>query len=144
MTFGGKFLPESPWIKPRHISMIKGKNRQLACTSLTCFAPGAIYCDGGLLSKGFNGEGVVGPSVVVVKSHSVRPKFNIFKDHRQDGSKIYFDAAVVLLRNPKNAMIAEWHRRKTKRMVNSSVSNHFLSTGRQDFGMLAYCHNGGM
>jgi len=107
------------------------------CTSKV-FVPGASYCDGGLLSKGFNGEGVVGPNVVAVKSHTVKPKFNTFMNQRHDDDTVTFDAAVVLFRNPKNAMIAEWHRRRTKRMVNSSASSHFLSTGREDFGMLAW------
>ncbi len=89
----------------------------------------------GLRTKGFNGEGVVGPSVVVVKSHSVRPKFMLTISERHQSEQNTFNAGLLLIRNPRRAFIAEWHRRKTKKLVNATVSSHFLSTGKQYFGM---------
>ena len=102
------------------------------------YIAGAPYCDAGLRTKGFSGEGIVGPSVVAIKSHTVRPKF-VPIDRLQmpsNGANI-FGAALLLIRDPRNALIAEWHRRKTKRLVNATVSSHFLSTSRLYFGMFA-------
>lgn len=97
-----------------------------------------MYCDGALRTKGFTGEGTHGPSVIAIKSHSINPLFT----HMKKLPKIVpmkvpvFGAAVLLIRNPRNALIAEWHRERTKRQSNRNISNHFLYVGEEFFGRL--------
>lgn len=97
---------------------------------------GSRYCDGALRTNGFTGEGVYGPSVIAIKFHTVNPLFtNMQKLPRRISTAVpVFGAALVLIRNPRNAMIAEWHRERTKRQSNRNVSNHFLYVGRESFG----------
>lgn len=47
-----------------------------------------------------------------------------------------YGGAILLVRNPRRAMIAEWHRERSKRQVNSTVSNHYLYVGKEYFGEL--------
>lgn len=101
------------------------------------FSPkGSLYCDGALRTKGFTGEGVYGQSVIAIKSHSINPLFrNMEKLPKRTFNKApIFGAAIVLIRNPRYALIAEWHRERTKRKTNVNTSNHILYTGREHFG----------
>ena len=97
---------------------------------------GSLYCDAALRTKGFSGEGIHGPSVLVIKSHAVNPLFTNMENlpMRIPSMVPVFGAAIVLVRNPRHAMIAEWHREKTKRKSNKTVSNHFLYVGKEYFG----------
>lgn len=95
---------------------------------------GSRYCDGALRTNGFTGEGVYGPSVLAIKSHTINPLFTNMKLPKRVSNTPVFGAAIVLIRNPRNAMVAEWHREKSKRQSNVSVSNHFLYVGEEHFG----------
>lgn len=97
---------------------------------------GSLYCDGALRTKGFTGEGVHGESVIAIKSHTVNPLFTNMKSlPKSIPSKTpVFGAALVLIRNPRGAMIAEWHRERTKRQTTRNVSNHVLFVGEEYFG----------
>ena len=99
-----------------------------------------MYCDGALRTKGFSGEGVHGPSVIAIKSHTVNPFFTAMDGlpRRIPNKAPVFGAALVLIRNPRNAMIAEWNRERTKRKSNVNVSNHILFVGREYFGKIVF------
>ena len=101
-----------------------------------CSPLGSLYCDGALRTKGFTGEGVRGPSVIAIKSHTVNPLFTRMKKlpKRISTNTPVFGAALVLIRNPRNAIIAEWHRERTKRQTNRNISNHVLFVGKEYFG----------
>lgn len=97
------------------------------------FHAGAIYCDGDIRSKGFNGEGIWGPSVLVTKTHNPTPCF--LRQIRQTKNPC-FGSAVLLVRNPKDALISEWHRKKSNPYASKNTSNHVLHMGHaKDFGM---------
>ncbi|CAI8017648.1 hypothetical protein GBAR_LOCUS10686, partial [Geodia barretti] len=63
---------------------------------------------------GFSGEGVISGSVLVVKTHRIRntwmDKSNPRTTYTNQGS---FGAAILLLRNPYHAMLAEWNRKRS-------------------------------
>ena len=108
----------------------------LGCDIISCFILGSRYCDGALRTNGFNGEGVYGTSVSAIKFHSVNPLFTNMKNlpKRISNTSLIFGAGIILIRNPRDAMIAEWHRERTKRQSNRNVSNHFLYVGKEFFG----------
>ncbi len=91
-------------------------------------------------TKGFTGEGIYGPSVIVVKTHTINPLFTRMDNFpKRIPDKVpVFGAGIFLIRNPKAAMVAEWHRERSKRLTNRNVSNHFLAVGDEYFGKLFY------
>jgi hypothetical protein len=95
-----------------------------------------LYCDGALRANGFTGEGVRGQSVLAVKSHATNPLFTGMEKlpKRISTRTPVFGAALILVRNPRNAIIAEWHRERTKRQTTRNVSNHILFVGEEYFG----------
>ena len=84
--------------------------------------PGAIYCDRRLRWNGFNGEGVVGAGVIVFKTHApTPPKASLCHEgHCYDSVP-----AVVLVRNPRDAHVANWNRMKTVGHVATASYNLF-------------------
>lgn len=104
---------------------------------------GALYCDGGLRTKGFTGEGIRGSSVLVVKDHGAgTPLFTNNKlPKRILDNKPVYGGTVLLVRNPKHCLIAEWHREKSKRQNNRTASNHFLHVGAEYFGECTTAHS---
>ena len=72
---------------------------------------GSVYCDHSLKMNGFPGESVVSPSVLVVKTHESPP------------AKV-FDAAIVIMRNPFHALVAE-RARRAKGHVNEASQIHY-------------------
>ena len=94
--------------------------------------PGALYCDCGLRVGGFNGEGVQGSSVLVTKTHNRKVQF--VGGHIFSTSRIPYGAAVLLVRDPRGALVAEWNRERSNRVVSPNVSNHFTYVGEEYFG----------
>ena len=45
-----------------------------------------------------------------------------------------YGAAILLIRNPRDALIAEWHRERTNRVSNGTNSNHVMHVGKEYFG----------
>ena len=103
---------------------------------------GALYCDGGLRTKGFTGEGIRGSSVLVVKDHGAgTPLFSNTKlPKRILDDKPVYGGTVLLVRNLKHCLIAEWHRERSKRQNNRTASNHFLHVGAEYFGECNHMH----
>ena len=74
------------------------------CTGFCC-------CDHQMRAQGFMGESVMGGKVLVVKTHLAVPQWiGAPRKRRWEGT---YGSAVVLIRNPARALIAEWNRRMT-------------------------------
>lgn len=70
----------------------------------TGICSGSYTCDMSLRYAGFTGEGIQSPNVVVVKTHQVAP-------HWGDGkSSFKFSSAIVIVRNPLDALVSDWNR----------------------------------
>ena len=47
---------------------------------------------------------------------------------------LVYGGAILLVRDPQKALVAEWHRERSNRRTNSTVSNHYLYEGKEYFG----------
>ena len=105
-----------------------------AYVTLQTIDAGSFYCDSVLRARGFPGEFIRGPSVIAVKVHGTRGKFthSQLPSRISDGSLV-FGAAILLVRDPRSALVAEWHRERTHRQTNATSSSHSLYTGEEDF-----------
>lgn len=59
---------------------------------------GSYACDMSLRYAGFTGEGIQSSNVIVVKTHEGKPHWG------------KFDSAIVLVRNPLDAIVSDWNR----------------------------------
>lgn len=104
---------------------------------MTGVCTGAIYCDISLRSHGFTGEYVRGGSVIVVKTHENSP---MWMDTRSPPKKHnywgQFGSAVFILRNPFNALVAEWNRKVANNFTSRTVNlkSHTEAAGKEWFG----------
>ena len=112
---------------------------------VTGICTGAIYCDPALRNSGMVGEFVVGPSVLVVKTHTpdyqwegVAHPDRRADPHHNDG---YYASAILLVRNPFDAFVSEWNRFVTVQKSKKNVSargvtdeSHTYSLGKEMFG----------
>lgn len=81
---------------------------------------GSIYCDP-VLRKMFPGEFVASGNVVVVKTHHADTT-DLPKDVQLEANKQKYDRAIVLVRDPYDALVSEANRRwNSNRTVNSHV-----------------------
>lgn len=99
----------------------------------TGICTGFEFCDISMRVKGFAGENIVSGAVSVVKTHGYPRWKNKMTRH---GSSVHFDSAVVLVRNPLHAIVAEWNRRIANNFHGSTVSltSHVKSAGIEMFG----------
>ena len=106
---------------------------------MTGVCTGAIYCDISLRSHGFTGEYVRGGSVLVVKTHENSPIWMdarntvIPKKHNYWGK---FGSAIFILRNPFNALVAEWNRKVANNFTTrtTNLKSHTEAAGKEWFG----------
>ena len=92
------------------------------------FVAGSVYCDGGLRSGGFIGEGFNRGSVLVVKTHSGRVDWTDRDKPVPDSRRNpVYGAAILIVRNPFNALVAEWTRESFKFLVNKSKGSKHTS-----------------
>ena len=96
-----------------------------------CLA-GSLYCDCSLRAGGFTGEGIQGPSVIAMKTHNLKVQF--VGGHVFSNTRVPYGAAILLVRDPRGALVAEWNRERSKRMISPNVSNHFTYVGEEYFG----------
>lgn len=77
---------------------------------------GSLFCDKTLRAGGMCGEGLR-EGVLVVKTHDTRLQWTnvVYKSGMWSDSRPFFDAAVLLVRSPFRAMIAEWNRQNAYR-----------------------------
>ena len=92
---------------------------------------GGLYCDCGLRVGGFNGEGVQGSSVLVIKTHS--HIFRFAGGHLFNPTKLHYGAAILLVRDPRGALVAEWNRERSARSVSPNISSHYKYVGEENF-----------
>ena len=86
----------------------------------TGFFTGSIYCDG-VLKVLFPGEFVVSGNVIAVKTHHADTR-ELPKDVQLETGKERYDRAIVVIRNPFDALVSEANRRwNSKRSINSHV-----------------------
>lgn len=107
---------------------------------------GGIYCDISLRAKGFAGEFVNGSSVLVVKTHEDYPVWSrsggssVATDVREtlsrSGEGKLFGAAIFLVRNPLDALVAEWNRNVANDFNPKTVTwgSHIERAGMEWFG----------
>lgn len=81
----------------------------------TGICTGFLYCDYAMRREGFIGETVKSGNVLVVKTHTISPKWYGTRGPYMDDP--YYGAAVYILRNPYKSMIAEWNRKVTYDML---------------------------
>ena len=110
------------------------------CTGFCC-------CDPEMRVLGFPGEGITGGNVLVVKTHIDTPQWLGGKKKLQwEGS---YGSAVLLIRNPARALIAEWNRRvtnllKSKRHKRKSIAitdpldSHTFAVSEDEFSMFSH------
>ena len=89
---------------------------------VTGILTGSAYCDNELKSF-FFGEHVVSGNVLLVKTHTGR--FGLEDPVQALGSGSKVEKAIILVRNPFNAIVSEAHRRYGK---SSNQLNHHLHT----------------
>ena len=109
-------------------------------TTGTCICTGGVHCDTVLMRNGYPGEYIRSGVVLVVKTHQIDPRWT--EVHYDSPPSLgYFKtlkdvpvyrAAIFLVRNPFDALVAEWHRRQT---VNFS-DNHVHTIGEEYFSEL--------
>lgn len=86
----------------------------------TGYFSGSIYCDS-ILKKVFPGEAVASGNVVVVKTHHADAR-TLPKDVQISTGQEKYHKAIVLVRNPYDALVSEANRRwNSNRSVNSHV-----------------------
>ena len=81
---------------------------------------GSIYCDGGLKIV-FPGESICSGNVIAVKTHHTDTR-DLPKDIQMATGKQRFDKAILIVRNPFDALLSEANRRwNFRRSVNSHI-----------------------
>ena len=101
----------------------------------TGICTGYEFCDISMRVNGFAGENIVSGAVLVVKTHGF-PNWKGKKKRKDEGGSVHFDSAVVLVRNPLDALVAEWNRRVASNFRGNNVSfnSHVMSAGKEMFG----------
>lgn len=74
--------------------------------------------------------------MLVTKTHNLKVQF--VSGHLFSRDRKPYGAAVLLVRNPRAALVAEWNRERTKRMVSHNVSNHYTYVEQDYFGENKY------
>lgn len=85
---------------------------------------GSLFCDKTLRSSGMCGEGLR-DGVLVVKTHDTRLQWTnvMYKSGMWSDSRPFFDAAVLLVRSPFRAVIAEWNRQNAYRFSSGQTGS---------------------
>ena len=102
---------------------------------VTGYCTGSVYCDLGLATMGFAGEGIRSGSVLVVKTHHVTPLWL-----RNSEQRPKFGSAVLLVRDVFDALKAEMNRRVTEEKNSGTQlwKSHVVSAGQNHFSEKNY------
>ena len=87
----------------------------------TGICTGFVYCDFMMRAHGFIGENIKSGSVLVVKTHTLRPQWYGEKYHHPEQDEPHYGSAIFIIRNPHDSLIAEWNRRVTNMFL---IKNH--------------------
>ena len=87
---------------------------------------GYLYCDIAMRAHGYVGENVKTGRVLVVKTHSIVPRWEGEKNFYYLSSEATYEAVVFILRNPVESAVAEWNRYSSMIVgqKNSSIAKH--------------------
>ncbi len=104
---------------------------------ITGVCTGGIYCDTTLRQRGFPGEGIRSGITLVVKTHQTDPRWSGVTYSQSEPFKYFnklrdvpvYSAAILVVRNPYDALVAEWHREQTE----SLPDNHIDHVGMEYF-----------
>ena len=111
----------------------------------TGICTGGIYCDKTLRKNGYPGECIRSGVVLVVKTHQTSPWWKGVHYKKSDSPKYFaknwhipvFGTGIFLMRNPYDALVAEWNREQTVRLAD----NHVNYVGKEYFSKLQNVHN---
>ncbi len=104
---------------------------------ITGICTGGIYCDTTLRRRGFPGEGIRSGITLTVKTHQTDPRWSGVAYDESESFKYFqkvkdvpvYSAAIFIVRNPFDALVAEWHRNQTV----SLPDNHVTYVGMENF-----------
>lgn len=103
----------------------------------TGICTGSVMCDMSLRFDGFTGENVHFGSTLVVKTHDTIPNWltGPLPDLTHSGPP-KFESAIILIRNPLDALVSEWNRRVANNFKPQTVSlnTHTWIAGGKHFG----------
>lgn len=125
---GCRFMPTSSHHQPVALISFPGSGntwvRQLL-EAASGICTGSTMCDMSLRFAGFTGENIQSGRVLVVKTHASEPNWITTTtqemsglDHRSGSS---FNSAIILIRNPMDAMVSEWNRRAANNFKSKTV-----------------------
>lgn len=105
----------------------------------TGICTGAVYCDISLRSRGFLGEHIRSGRALVVKTHSVSPRWGRASRlrHMELSEHVgVFGSAILVVRNPFHALVAEWNRKVANnfRVRTTELDSHTQAAGPEWFG----------
>ncbi len=102
----------------------------------TGICTGTIYCDIALRNRGFVGESVRDGSVLVVKTHTQNFQWKNAKLEFRSEKDALYGSAILLIRNPFDAFVAERNRLKVLENINSNRSDgsHVDKVDKTQFG----------
>ena len=114
----------------------------------TGICTGFVMCDAVMRSCGYVGESIKSGKVLVVKTHSLMPKWKGANNSRANLNDACYGSAVFILRSPFNAAIADWNRRSAQNILgkhNSSIAKdrHTYSVPQELFRKLYNIPGGG-
>ena len=106
--------------------------------NITGICTGGIYCDPVMRVNGYPGEYIRSGVVLVVKTHQTAPRWTGVHYDQPPSLKYFkklkdvpvYSSAIFLVRNPFDALVADWNRQQT---IHSS-DNHVDSIDREHFG----------
>ena len=107
--------------------------------SATGVCTGAFVCDISLRARGFAGENIQSGSALVVKTHRYTPFWSGEPKppgFHSKGVEASYTAAIVLIRNPFDALMAEWNRVVSNGFQEATVTldSHAQKAGKEWFG----------
>ena len=76
--------------------------------------------------------------MLAVKTHNLKVQF--VGGHVFGPNRLPYGGAILLVRDPRGALVAEWNRERSKRMVSPNVSNHFAYVREEYFGERELIH----
>ena len=99
----------------------------------TGICTGSIYCDVPLRNGGFVGENILDGSVLVVKTHTSDFQWRGVRLEKRNFFDSFYDAAIVLIRNPFNTFVAERHRTFINKVAGKGkISHKTMRTGAME------------
>ena len=101
---------------------------------------GYLFCDLAMRAHGYVGENIKTGRVLVVKTHSIVPRWGGERNFYFLSSEATYSAAVFILRNPVKSAVAEWNRYSSMMFgkENSSIAKHVhtYTLPKESFGEL--------